>query len=252
MVSELALLAICLSGPKTETFVVEGVKRTALVFTPSKKTSHPPLVFGWHGHGGSAQASVGLFNVQNAWPDAVVVYPQGLNGPALNDPSDTTKSGWQFRPGDSADRDLKFFDAMYGKFAQEYSFNKKRVYSLGFSNGAIFTYLLWHARGGKFAAVGVVEGRLFDENKPLVPLPVFAGASPKDQLIPFADLQGSIMYCRRADGVAANAHPVMQNGLRMFHGSNADVAVMLHGQGHAYPAGTTQKVVPFFVGHVKP
>ena len=65
-------------APTAETFTVNGVHRQAIVFAPSKKTDKPPLVFGWHGHRGSMQHGANMFRFQALWPEAVVVYPQGL------------------------------------------------------------------------------------------------------------------------------------------------------------------------------
>ncbi len=51
-------------------------------------------------------------NYHKHWPEAIVVYMQGLNTPgALTDP-DGKRPGWQKTFGDQGDRDLKFFDAV--------------------------------------------------------------------------------------------------------------------------------------------
>ena len=84
-----------------------------LVYAPSKKTDGKvPLVFDFHGHGGTAKHAARTHHFHEAWPEAVVVYMQGLNTPGkLTDP-EGKKSGWQSGPGDQKDRDLKFFDAV--------------------------------------------------------------------------------------------------------------------------------------------
>jgi len=96
--------------PTPRTWDVDGVKREALVYAPSKKTDGKvPLVFDFHGHGGTAKNAARTHHFHTAWPEAVVVYMQGLNTPGkLTDP-DGKKSGWQSGPGDQKDRDLKFF-----------------------------------------------------------------------------------------------------------------------------------------------
>ena len=91
----------------------------------------------------------------------------------------------------------------------------------------MFTYCLWHMRGKKLAAAAVVECKCFDEDKPLDPLAFFAGASEADYTIQFTDQQTSIKYVKWVNGVAPNASPILQNGVSMFHGTKADLAVML-------------------------
>ncbi len=67
---------------------VDGVKRQALVFPPSTKSEKPaPVVFGFHGHGGTMGNAARSYNYQKLWPEAIVVYMQGLNTPGrLTDP----------------------------------------------------------------------------------------------------------------------------------------------------------------------
>src|SRR5437879_6120492 len=78
------------------TWDVDGVKREAIVYVPSKKTdAKAPLVFDFHGHGGTAKHAARAHHFHETWPEAVVVYMQGLNTPGkLTDP-EGKKSGWQ-------------------------------------------------------------------------------------------------------------------------------------------------------------
>ena len=100
-------------NPTLRTWDIEGVKREALVAAPAKKTAGKvPLVFDFHGHGGTAKHAARTHHFHETWPEAVVVYMQGLNTPGkLTDP-DGKKSGWQSGPGDHKDRDLKFFESL--------------------------------------------------------------------------------------------------------------------------------------------
>src|SRR5437879_3135930 len=93
-----------------------------------------------------------MFAYHTVWPEAVVVYPRGLNTPGrLTDP-EGKKPGWQFAVGDHGDHDLKLFDAMLASLQQDYHTDGKRIYATGHSNGGGFTYLLWAARSDRFAA----------------------------------------------------------------------------------------------------
>src|SRR5262245_48669747 len=85
------------SAPQVKDWTVDGVKREAIVFSPAKPPDpngpKSPLVFAFHGHGGNMQGTANLMKFQQLWPDAVVVYPQGLLSPSPHDP-DAKRTGW--------------------------------------------------------------------------------------------------------------------------------------------------------------
>ena len=179
--------------PTPRAWDVDGVKREALVCAPSKKPEGKvPLVFDFHGHGGTAKNAARIHHIHEAWPEAVVVYMQGLNTPGkLTDP-DGKKAGWQSGPGDQKDRDLNFFDAVLSSMKKDYSVDDNRIYATGHSNGGAFTYLLWAKRGDIFAAfapVAAAAGVYFADAK-LKPL--FHAASEKDLLVTFAMQQRTL------------------------------------------------------------
>jgi poly(3-hydroxybutyrate) depolymerase len=138
---------------------------------------------------------------------------------------------------------------MLAELSTKFHVDPHRVYSVGFSNGAIFTYLLWSQRHSKIAAGGIVAGALVDESKPLEPMAAFVAAGKQDTTCPFQTQLDSINYDKTVDGVAPNAHPPLQGGVRYFQGSRADLAVMIHGGAHVYPQGASQKIVAFFKKH---
>ena len=134
-------------------WTVDGVVREALVYVPPQaRTNATPAVFAFHGHGGSMHNAARSFSYHTRWPEVLVVYMQGLNTPGrLTDP-EGRKPGWQHAVGDHSDRDLKFFDTVLASLQQDYRVDDKRIYATGHSNGGGFTYLLWAARGDRFAA----------------------------------------------------------------------------------------------------
>ena len=114
--------------------------RQGLLYVPEAAKSMPaPLVFCFHGHGGNTRNAARSFRLHEVWPEAIVVYLQGLNTPGqLTDP-EGKKPGWQKSAGDQGDRDLKFFDAVLKSIRQDYRVDDRRVYSMGHSNGGGFT-----------------------------------------------------------------------------------------------------------------
>src|ERR1043165_5710749 len=93
-------------------WTVDGQKREALVFAPTDDMAkRRALVFAFHGHGGNMNGAAQLMQIQKLWPEAIVIYPQGLPTVSHVDPQGT-RPGWQQTAGTDGDRDLKFFDAM--------------------------------------------------------------------------------------------------------------------------------------------
>ena len=164
-------------------FTVDGVTREALIAVPAKaKTQPSPLVFAFHGHGGNMQNAARMYHIHTLWPEAIVVYPQGLNTPGqLTDP-DGKKPGWQGAVGAQDDRDLKFFDAMLASLESKFKVDAKRIYSTGHSNGGGFSYLLWAARGEKFAAFGPSAAAAIRNRSTLKPKPMIHIAGENDQI----------------------------------------------------------------------
>jgi len=144
----------------TETFTIAGVERQAIVYANSKPTggAGAPVVFVFHGHGGNAQNAARRFRIHELWPEAVVIYMQGIPGvQGITDP-EGTRNGWQKNPGELGDRDLKFFDAALELAQKKYKADPNRVYVLGHSNGGRFVNLLWNMRGDKIAALCSAAG----------------------------------------------------------------------------------------------
>jgi polyhydroxybutyrate depolymerase len=173
-------------APAPREWTVDGVVREALVYTPANaKTVPAPVVFVFHGHGGNMNHTVRTFSIHTRWPEAIVVYPQGLKTPGrLTDP-EGKKPGWQHTVGAQGDRDLKFFDAMLASLQKDYKVDDKRIYSTGHSNGGGFTYLLWAARGDKFTAFAPSAAACTFLTK-LKPKPVLHLAGTNDPLVKFA------------------------------------------------------------------
>src|ERR1035438_688797 len=56
-------------------WTVDGAVREALVYAPPQaSTNASPVVFVFHGHGGSMQNAARSFALQRVWPAAIVVY----------------------------------------------------------------------------------------------------------------------------------------------------------------------------------
>lgn len=248
----LALLLLSLApaaGLERLVLVVDGREREALVYLPpGPPRASYPLIFAFHGHGGTMALGAAKFACEASWPEAIVVYPQGLPTPgALTDPQGLSP-GWQSRMGDMADRDLRFFDEVLGRLRQAYPIDPRRTYALGHSNGGSFTYVLWAARGDRLAAVAPIAAILGSapDRRRLSPKPVFAVAGREDPLVKFSWQEEMVLFVRKlnvcGDGTKARDPHVMA-----YPSSRAaPVLFYVHEGGHELPDGVMPLIMDFF------
>jgi polyhydroxybutyrate depolymerase len=232
-------------------WTVDGVAREALVSIPeTARTEAAPLVFGFHGHGGSMRNAARSFRIHTLWPEAIVVYPQGLNTPGqLTDP-EGKKSGWQSGPGAMGDRDLKFVDAMLEGLQKDLKVDSRRVFSTGHSNGGGFTYLLWAARGEKFAAFAPSASAAGRVARDLKPKPVFHIAAENDELVKFEWQKLMIEHVRRLNQCGDGAAWDGEKGCTVYTSKiGAPVITFIHAGGHRYPEDAPARIVKFFKLH---
>jgi polyhydroxybutyrate depolymerase len=233
--------------PTPRTWQVEGVSREGLVYIPEKKSEGKlPLVFDFHGHGGTARNAARSHHIHKVWPEAVVVYLQGLKTPGkLTDP-EGKRPGWQSRPGDQMDRDLKCFDVVLASIKKELPIDEQRIFSTGHSNGGAFTYLLWAKRGDVFAAfapVAAPAGLYFADAKPK---PLFHSASESDPIVAFAMQKRTFERVKKMNGCDDKGEEWAKGCLRYSSKSGPPVVVHLHDGGHKYPEAAPELIVKFF------
>ena len=222
---------------------VDGQTREAIVYAPaaSQGDEKVPLVFSFHGRGDNMQ-NFQHTNVHTAWPNAVVVYFQGLE-------SRGGLAGWQPGRGEENDRDLKLVDVALASLRKTYDIDDERIYATGFSNGGMFTYLLWTERPGVFAAYAPVAGRLRPSVRPTQPRPLFHVAGERDRQVRFSDQEAAIEIAVEVNGVGATT-TLCGDGCTIYgSGTSAPVMTWIHPGGHVYPRETSARIVSFFQEH---
>lgn len=247
----LSLLLTLALAPRNVTFTVDGAERSMIIYAPNNfPKAGAPLVFGFHGHGGNARQAARSFDVHGAWPEAIVVYMQGIPTSGKTDP-EGKKNGWQQSPGDVGDRDIKVFDAAYDWVVKSYSVDKKRVYSMGHSNGGRFTWLLWGLRGDKFAAFGPSASPAGLFLSKADPKPVFIIAGETDPIVDYRGMQLSINGARRKLGITGK--PVKNGNLTTEQGPNGlELVTYIHPGGHQFIHEAVPMMVDFFKRHRLP
>lgn len=229
---------------------VDGVAREALVFIPaSAKAEKAPLVFFFHGHGGNMNAVARNSNLQAAWPEAMLVYPQGLPTKTSVDP-EGKRPGWQREPGELDDRDLKFFDAMLASLREKYPVNDQRIYAAGFSNGAAFTYVLWSQRGKVLAALAPCAGRTLPATHLEMPKPVLVVSGKADPLVKIDEALKLVADLKKLNGCSAEGKPWTVDGALLYPSEkHAPLVTFIHAGAHVMPAGAGEMIVKFFREH---
>ena len=234
------------------TWTVDGVEREGLVHLPATATTQPvPLIYAFHGHGGSMRQAARSFGLHALWPEAAVVYLQGLNTPGkLTDP-EGRKAGWQHDRGEQGDRDLKFFDVVLADLRKTIRVDDRRVYALGHSNGGIFTYLLWATRGDVFAAVapsGAVAPRLVRQLKPKPMLHVAGEADPLVKYDWQRRMIDAVLKLNQTSAGVAWPHGGTLHASKI----GAPVVDWTHPGGHEFPAAARGAIVKFLQAHARP
>ena len=241
-VAALALL-LCARGAAAEqvTWTVDGVTRQAIVYaSASSAGARRPLVLAFHGRGDDAQ-NYQFTLIHRAWPEAVVVYFQGLDDRGL--------TGWQTERGQNGNRDLRMVDVALAALRSKYNVDDDRIYATGFSNGAGFTYLLWAERPDVFAAYAPVAGRLRPSVQPRQPRPVFHVAGTADPQVTFTDQKAAIVTAVQVNGVRERTEKCGDGCTLYGPDTPAPVMTWIHPGGHVYPRDTSERIVAFFRKH---
>ncbi len=239
-------------APGRREWTIDGVTREGLVHVPATAKSQPaPLVFVFHGHGGNMRNVARTFALHTLWPEAIVVYLQGLNTPGrLTDP-EGKKPGWQNAPGLHGDRDLKLFDAVLAGLRAECRVDDARIYSTGHSNGGGFTYLLWAARGEILAAVAPSASAANAVRTQLKPKPVMHLAGRKDALVKFEWQEATMRQLRALNGCGEGS-PWAKDCILYASRTGTPVVTMIHDGAHGFPKEGPALIVKFFREHRRP
>ncbi len=230
-----------------KTIAVQGIDRSGYVCTPSVATAGPvPTVLAFHGRDSNGKSMADATRIHEAWPEALVVYLDGLTGnPGPNDPTGS-KPGWQIDPGDLGDRDVAFADATLDAAIQYFNADPKRVFAVGHSNGARMVGILWSLRPQRFKALAFSAAQADTLIDTAEPRSVFMGMGLADDVVPFASQRPSIQYAATRFGIPC-AGSTEAAGITLVRNNNGiELMPYIHSGGHVWPAEQTALIVAFF------
>lgn len=164
-------------------------KRTYLVHLPTgyTGTTDLPLIIAMHGGFGDA------FGIENQsqlslTADAenfIVVYPEGVQGGALNIRTWNAGTCCGFASNNNID-DVGFIDALLDTIVDQYSIDTSRIYATGMSNGGLMAYRLACELSNKIVAIAPVASSMSMPNcSPFQAVPVIHFNSYVDSNIPY-------------------------------------------------------------------
>jgi polyhydroxybutyrate depolymerase len=230
-----------------------GHERRALVRVPQSydgKTPRP-LVIAFHGFGQDLRNAEVMFAVESAWPDAIAVYPEGLERPYPDFPGDrgadfhgAVARGWQVKPKELGDRDLFFFDALRDAVLRKYCADPARLYLLGFSNGAYFANLIGCLRPDAVEGIAAAGGGLRCE--PSKPLAVILFHGTNDPIVRFEESLDAARAWGRRDGCEASPDGAALGCVPRKHCENGRVVLCADGGSHHYEPSFTERAAEFF------
>ena len=237
----------------SKTWTVNEDERTALVHMPTKASSEKsPLVFVWHGHRGSSEKFLEKCPVHKFWPEAIVVYPQGLKTRTPYDRKGE-HTGWQHSIGDYSDRDVAFFDTMYEYFSELDIIDPKQVHCAGSSNGGSFTYILLQMRPNAFAsaapAITSHSGLKDGLSIKLPPIPILHFTGKKERSFHKQKRLVEKIVESRDARLVGNWQG--RSGVHLYKSSEGDLIWFVHSNGHRWRYIDTLPMVNFFKNHSK-
>jgi polyhydroxybutyrate depolymerase len=177
------------SNPSSGRFniTVGGAAREDILTLPDNYDTNRPyrLVFGFHG----AKYSADWVATGQAPAGGVA-----LSGPFFGIASESAGSTIFVAPqasGTWGDGDLAFVDAMLAQFEDQLCIDKSRIFSVGFSMGAIMTIRIACARSTVFRAVAPMSGSLPSPCPTGQHIAYWASHATNDQTIPIAQGQAA-------------------------------------------------------------
>lgn len=195
--------------------VYDGVKHDFRLDLP-EVTENAPLVVMLHGYGESAESfrQKTSFEKEANERGFAVVYVTGAPSPE----DKTSANGWNSGIGASGNKDVEFLSGLAHYLCETYRLDEKRIYAVGFSNGAFMTHRLALEANDVFAGVVSVAGMMPEsiwKNRPeTCDISVFQITGKKDDVVP-KDSDGSAKYSKAPAIESVIAYYVEKNGLTL-------------------------------------
>jgi poly(3-hydroxybutyrate) depolymerase len=232
-------------GLQKGTVSVDGQERTYLL-EPAYAVAAgvpAPLVFVWHGLGGSGSRAYERFGMSEAVAGrAVVVFPDALASGFGG------KYGWDLRRNGT---DVAFFDHLLEKVARTSCIDLGRVFSTGHSFGGWMTNRIGFLRGSRLRGIAPGAGGLSPGDCGARPLATMIIHATNDPTVSFQDGAAAEHMWSTAAGCRATTNPVPGAWPCVAHDGcapRAPVLLCAHREYHSWPPFAAPAIWAFFDG----
>jgi poly(3-hydroxybutyrate) depolymerase len=224
------------TGVSTAEVDVGGSARSYVFSVPADyDASRPyPLVFAWHGLGGSGTLARAYFRVeQQSKGGALFVYPD-----AATDEWDLGAEGI----------DVQFFDALVEKLGQSHCIDQNRIFSTGHSFGGFMTERLGCSRGAILRGIAPVAGG-----------PPFGGSTncadgvaawithgSNDETVDFETGEAGRDLWLATNGCGSTTASTAPEGCVAYEACEQPLHWCVHDQGHDWPTFAPAAIWSFF------
>jgi len=164
LLSGIIFLSFNLFGQQqlNRTLFFDGQNRSFIVYVPSSydATTQVPLLFNFHGGGGTSSGFINYENDMRPIADTanfIAVYPQ-----AAVDPTDGSNSWLHKTP--TTHNDVNLIEAIIDTLSNDYNIDNDRVYACGYSEGGLFSYELGCRLNNRIASFASVSGSMLTES----------------------------------------------------------------------------------------
>ena len=227
---------------------IEGDQRIARIFEgKSGGQTEQALVFAFHGYGDNRTDFSRFVDLHRSWPEAIIVYPEGLKLPDNN--GKLRKRGWQTRAGVLNNRDLKYLDFLLLELSGKYSIDKNRTFATGFSNGARFVFLLMEQRADTFAAFAPVGAAMRGDvtGELIKPKPIIYIIGKDEQPATINAALATVEVISEVNR-SSTSQSIWAENYILFqpHEGGTNFVFNLHRGGHIWPYGASDMIVRFF------
>ncbi len=218
-----------------------------------------PVVFAWHGRGGTAQSLLGstyyagFYGVKSGFPNAIYVTAQGLD-------SGQTDSGTDYGWPNTNGQDVNFTKAMITWLESSFCVNTSRLYSTGMSYGGMMSDTLACQMPDVFRAIGVMSGSLgFGTYVPTCvnhPIAAWFTHGDADTTVPIAgDINARDLFIKNNGCDATNTQTAtMSDGVTVCtiynvctSGAYPVVWCPVVGEAHVIPTWAGSEIAKFFL-----
>jgi poly(3-hydroxybutyrate) depolymerase len=227
-----------------DTIEVAGLSRSFVLSVPAGYDPNvpTPLVFGWHGLGGSGSLLRAYTGVESeAAGRAIFVYPDGRVLPSYG------ATGWELA---QESVDLDFFDALWDRLASAYCIDEDRVFSYGHSFGGYMSNTIGCYRSAAMRGIAPVAG-----GGPYGgcggPVAVWISHAMDDPTVDFAEGVGTRDRWLELNGCSSSTNPVDPSPCVEHADCDAGGAVVFCAGptgGHGWPDYADAGIWHFFAG----